>query len=120
LKGDVSKYREPQTEFEALLNAFGIKVSNKSIATLSESRKADFDRKIRVEKSKLKQLKNKLGNNQINMAEYDRELGKIYANIEDLTKQFLGRYEGIDPYAIRISDDITSFFGSGVKATGGQ
>jgi len=120
LKGDISKYREPQTEFEALLNAFGIKVSNKSIATLSASRKADFDRNIRVEKSKLKQLKNQLANNAINMAEYDRELGKIYAKIEELTKQFLGRYEGIDPYAIRISDDITSFFGSGVKATGGQ
>lgn len=120
LKGDISKYREPQTEFEALLNAFGIKVSNKSIASLSDSRKADFDRKIRVEKSKLKTLKNELATNQINMAQYDRKLGKIYATIEDLTKQFLGRYEGIDPYAIRISDDITGFFGSGVKAIGGE
>ena len=117
LKGDVSKYREPQTELEALLTSFGFKVSNKSIRTLGASQKAQFERDVRVQKSKLKQFKNQVANNQITMADYDRQVGKILAKINKLTNKFVGRFDGIDPHAMTFDADMTGFMGSGDKAT---
>ena len=117
LKGDISKYREPQTELEALLTAFGFKVSNKSIRTLSASQKLDYERKVRVQKSKLNQLKNKVSNNQITMADYDRQVGKVLAEINKITKKYVGRFDGIDPYAMTFDFDMTKFMGRGDKAT---
>ena len=117
LKGDVSAYREPQTELEALLNSFGIKVSNKSIATLSAGRKLDYERKVRQEKSKINNLKYQVRSNQITMADFDRRSGEILSNIDKITKEYVGRYEGIDPYSFRLFDDMTDMFGFGGKAT---
>ena len=115
--GDVSKFREPQTELEALLTSFGFKVSNKSIRTLAESQKLEYERQVRVQKSKINQLKNKVAMNQISMADYDRQVGKVLAKINQLTKKYVGRFDGIDPYAMTFNFDMTKFMGRGDKAT---
>jgi hypothetical protein len=117
LRGDVSKYREPQTELEALLTSFGFKVSNKSIRTLGASQKVEFEREMRVQKSRVKQFKNQVANNQITMADYDRQVGKVLAKINKLTNKFVGRFDGIDPHAMTFDSDMTGFMGSGDKAT---
>ena len=117
LKGDVSKFREPQTELEALLTSFGFKVSNKSIRTLGASQRLEYERQVRVQKSKLNQLKNKVATDQISMADYDRQVGKILAKINKLTNKFVGRFDGIDPYAMTFDFDMTKFMGRGDKAT---
>ena len=116
-KGDVSRFREPQTELEAMLNAFGFKVSNKSISTLGASQRLEYERQVRVQKSKLNQIKNKVATNQINMADYDRQVGRILADINKLTKKYVGRFDGIDPYAMTFNFDMTKFMGRGDKAT---
>ena len=59
LKQEESPYRVPQSEGEALLNSFGIKISNNSIETLARSRKIQFDRDVRKQKAKIKQVARK-------------------------------------------------------------
>ena len=115
--GDISRFREPQTELEALLTSFGFKVSNKSIRTLGASQRLEYERQVRVQKSKLNQLKNQVATNQISMADYDRQVGKVLAKINQLTKKFVGRFDGIDPYAMTFNFDMTKFMGRGDKAT---
>lgn len=113
LREEESPYRVPQTEFEALLNSFGFKVSNKSIATLTVRAKADLQKKISLERYKIKIARQRLNNSQITMADYDRILSDKRKKIYDLIDEYKLRLEGFDPYASRIRDDVTGFMGSG-------
>ena len=113
LREEESPYRVPQTEFEALLNAFGFKVSNKSIATLTVRAKADLQKKISLERYKIKIARQRLNNSQITMADYERILSDKRKKIYDLIEKYKLRLEGFDPYASRIRDDVTGFMGSG-------
>ena len=49
-RGKMFLFREPQTELEALLNSFGVKVSNKSISTLGASQRLEYERQVRSTK----------------------------------------------------------------------
>ena len=113
LREEESPYRVPQTEFEALLNSFGFKVSNKSIATLTVRAKADLQKKISLERYKIKIARQRLNNSQITMADYDRILSDKRKKIYDLIEEYKLKLEGFDPYASRIRDDVTGFMGSG-------
>ena len=113
LLGDDSPFREPQSEFEALLNAFGFKVSNKSLDTLSRRAKLELDKKVRIKQSKLRQLKRELNSKTMNRADFDRQTSKVQNDIYDLIKEYNLRLEGYDPYGVRIFDDVTHTMGSG-------
>ena len=47
----------------------------------------------------------------------DRQVGRILADINKLTKKYVGRFDGIDPYAMTFNFDMTKFMGRGDKAT---
>jgi len=117
LLGDDSPYRVPQTELEALLNAFGIKVSNKSLDTLKLGARKDLERKINIEKFKIRTAKTKLNAGQINMADFDRIISKQRKNIFDLVEEYKLRLEGFDPYGTRLRDDTTGFMNSGDRVS---
>jgi len=113
LRGDASPFREPQSEAEALMNAFGFKISNKSFDTLARTKKLELDKKIRVQNFKLRSLKNDLNNQSITRADFDRKASKIQTKIYELIQEYRLRLEGYDPYAVRIFDDITHTMNSG-------
>ena len=107
LKQEESPYRVPQSEGEALLNSFGIKISNKSIETLARSRKIDFDRQIRKQKAKIKQVAKKFDEGSIDEDKYIKEVGKIMENINKIQITFFGRLAGVDPYGFRWFDKLS-------------
>ena len=107
LKQEESPYRVPQSEGEALLNSFGIKISNKSIETLARSRKIDFDRQIRKQKAKIKQAVKKFDEGSIDEDEYIKQVGKIMENINKIQMTFFGRLAGVDPYGFRWFDKLS-------------
>ena len=113
MRGDKSPFREPQSEAEALMNAFGFKISNKSFDTLARRKKLELDKKVRVQNFKLRNLKNDLNNGSITRADFDRKASKIQTKIYELTQEFKLKLEGYDPYAVRIFDDITNTMNSG-------
>ena len=113
LRGDKSPFREPQSEAEALMNAFGFKISNKSFDTLARRKKLELDKKVRVQKYKLKGIKNDLNNGSITRADFDRKASKIQTKIYELTQEFKLRLIGYDPYAVRIFDDVMHTMNSG-------
>jgi Sec7-like guanine-nucleotide exchange factor len=107
LKQEESPYRVPQSEGEALLNSFGIKISNKSIETLARSRKIEFDRQIRKQKAKIKQAVKKFDEGSIDEDEYIKQVGKIMENINKIQMTFFGRLAGVDPYGFRWFDKLS-------------
>ena len=107
MKQEESPYRVPQSEGEALLNSFGIKISNKSIETLARSRKIQFDRDVRKQKAKIKQVARKFENGSIDEDEYIKEVGKIMEKINKIQITFFGRLAGVDPYGFRWFDKLS-------------
>ncbi len=107
LKQEESPYRVPQSEGEALLNSFGIKISNKSIETLARSKKIDFDRQIRKQKAKIKQVARKFEDGSIDEDDYTKQVGKIMENINKIQMTFFGRLAGVDPYGFRWFDKLS-------------
>ena len=107
--GEKSKYRVPQTEIEALLNAFGVKVSNKSIKTLKASKKIELTNQVRTQKKKINLLKREYRNEKLTKEEYKKKVAKIKTKIKQLQMIYFGRLQGEDPYAFRLFDDLGLF-----------
>ena len=107
LKGDISPYREQESELFALANAFGIKLSTKSVKTLGYAKKKEYERFLRQKKSLGKMLKNDLRSKKITRAEYDEKYGKLIDEIKNETRKVKGMFKGIDPYAMTFDFDIT-------------
>ena len=105
-RGDVSEFREPETELQALVNAFGIKLSNKSVRTLANKQKLDYQRVMRVKKSQVSSLKRQYKSGAIDEQEFYKRLGKLQEEARDIQIKFLKKFEGYDPYAFRLLDDI--------------
>ena len=105
-RGDVSEFREPETELQALVNAFGIKLSNKSVRTLANKQKLDYQRIMRVKKSQVSSLKRQYKSGAIDEQEFYKRLGKLQEEARDIQIKFLKKFEGYDTYAFRLLDDI--------------
>lgn len=107
LKQEQSPYRVPQSEAEALLNSFGIKISNKSIATLARSKKIEFDRDIRKQKRKISNIAKDFSNGSIDEDEYIKKVGKVMEKINKIQMTYFGRLAGVDPYGFRWFDKLS-------------
>jgi hypothetical protein len=104
--GEKSKYRVPQTEIEALGNAFGIKISNKSIATLKASKKIELANDLRKQKKKLNSLRRDYFNKKFDKQEYKKKVARVRTKIKEIQLIYFGRLQGDDPYAFRWFDDF--------------
>ena len=105
-RGDVSEFREPETELQALVNAFGIKLSNKSVRTLANRQKLEYQKLMRIKKSQASSLKRQYRSGAIDEQEFYKRLGKLQDDVKDLQIKFMKKFEGYDPYAFRLLDDI--------------
>tara|TARA_R110002049_G_scaffold77831_1_gene198842 strand:- start:29 stop:3757 length:3729 start_codon:yes stop_codon:yes gene_type:complete len=104
--GEKSKYRVPQTEIEALMNSFGVKVSNKSVSTLKASQRVGLAMDLRRQKKKLSNLKKDYYNKKFNKEEYKKKVARVRTKIKDLQLVYFGRLQGEDPYGFRWFDDL--------------
>ena len=104
--GEKSKYRVPQTEIEALMNSFGIKVSNKSVSTLKASQRVGLAMDLRRQKKKLSNLKKDYYNKKFDKEEYKKKVARVRTKIKDLQLVYFGRLQGEDPYGFRWFDDL--------------
>jgi len=104
--GEKSKYRVPQTEIEALGNSFGIKISNKSIATLKASKKIELANDLRKQKKKLNSLRRDYLNKKFDKQEYKKKVARVRTKIKEIQLIYFGRLQGDDPYAFRWFDDF--------------
>ena len=104
--GEKSKYRVPQTEIEALMNSFGVKVSNKSVSTLKASQKVGLAINLRKQKKKLSNLKKDYYNKKLDIDEYKKKVARVKTKIKDLQLVYFGRLQGEDPYGFRWFDDL--------------
>ena len=107
LKQEESPYRVPQSEAEALLNSFGIKISNKSIDTLARSKKIEFDRDIRKQKRRISNISKDFNNGSIDEDEYIKKVGKVMEKINKIQMTYFGRLAGVDPYGFRWFDKLS-------------
>ena len=106
LSEEKSPYRVPQTELEALMNSFGIKVDNKSIATLALSKRKEMEKKVRKKKYEVSGLKKKVIGGSLDKEDYIKKVGKIMEEIQKLQLTYFGRLQGQDPYGFRWFDGI--------------
>ena len=106
LSEEKSPYRVPQTELEALMNSFGIKVDNKSIATLALSQRKEMEKKVRKKKYEVSGLKKKVIGGSLDKEDYIKKVGKIMEEIQKLQLTYFGRLQGQDPYGFRWFDGI--------------
>ena len=109
---EISPFREPESELQAILNAFGIKITNRSLRTLSVGKKAEFDKIV----SKLNKDKDKLAkqfaSGEITAAEFEDKIADIVMKIQEQAMIFGGRLEGIDPATIKQSPEMIDLMNS--------
>ena len=95
-RGDVSEFREPETELQALVNAFGIKLSNKSVRTLANRQKLEYQKLMRIKKSQASSLKRQYRSGAIDEQEFYKRL-ETSDEVKDLQIKFMKKFEGYDP-----------------------
>ena len=103
---EISPFREPESELQAILNAFGIKVTNRSLTSLTVTKKAELDRVLKVYDRKTKELGKKLASGEITEQQFEDRLSDIVIDIQKQVMIFGGRLEGIDPATILQSEEM--------------
>ena len=61
---------------------------------------------MRIKKSQASSLKRQYRSGAIDEQEFYKRLGKLQDDVKDLQIKFMKKFEGYDPYAFRLLDDI--------------
>ena len=109
---EISPFREPESELQAILNAFGIKVTNRSLTSLTVTKKAELDRILKIYDRQSKELGKKLASGEITEQQFEDRLSDIVIDIQKQVMIFGGRLEGIDPATILQSKEMIDLMNS--------
>ena len=109
---EISPFREPESELQAILNAFGIKVTNRSLTSLTVTKKAELDKILKKYDLDIKNAGKKLASGEITEKQFEEEVADIVIKIQKQVMIFGGRLEGIDPATILQSKEMIDLMNS--------
>ena len=111
-RGQETIFSEKESEFQAILNSIGIKVSNESVQSLQTKMYLEMNKKANKINKKRRSLYRKFSNGEISKAKYDREESKYAAKLEELARDYGLRIEGYEPKLIREPDILLKLLGN--------
>ena len=103
---NISPYREDEAEWMAILSAFGFKVSNRTVGTLTAAKSLEFTKEMKKLEKEIGDLADQLRRGVISMGTYDRKSSEIIIKMQTKAKIFGGRIEGISPADILESPEV--------------
>ncbi len=106
LDTNISPYREDEAEWMAILSAFGFKVSNRTVGTLTAAKSLEFSAEMKKLENDIKDLADQLRRGVITMSTYDKKSAKIIIEMQKKAAIFGGRTEGISPADILESPEV--------------
>tara|TARA_Y100001938_G_C8093938_1_gene436887 strand:- start:257 stop:3949 length:3693 start_codon:yes stop_codon:yes gene_type:complete len=106
LDSNISPYREDEAEWMAILSAFGFKVSNRTVGTLTAAKSLEFTKEMKKLEAKIAKLAERLRAGEISMSTYDKKSAKIIIEMQKKALIFGGRIDGISPADILESPEV--------------
>lgn len=103
---NISPYREDEAEWMAILSAFGFKVSNRTVGTLTAAKSLEFTKEMKKLEKEIADLADQLRRGVISMGTYDRKSAEIIIEMQTKAAIFGGRTEGISPADILESPEV--------------
>lgn len=103
---NVSAFSVKEPEWQAILNAFGIKITDRTLDTLTIGKEKEFQNIMKGLDEDVRDLEKKLITNKITMQEFDEKVADIAIEMQKQAMIFGGRLEGISPAEIVESEEV--------------
>ena len=103
---NVSAFSVKEPEWQAILNAFGIKITDRTLDTLTVGKEKEFTNIIKKLEEQIRDEEKKLLADKITMQEFDEKVAEIAIEMQKQAMIFGGRLEGISPAEIVESEAV--------------